>query len=153
MRLTNRLQLWKIDASGEERKVTYLATLQKHTQAVNVVRWCPRGMLKPGVFLNSYADPQQVKCSRPPETTATSFFGYPPKTRHTTRLLEKMPRTTWKRGGSKQCAGRVAARKYMTWHGRPMECSSSLEAWTTLRGYTALQMVRASSERLGQLDS
>ena len=24
--------------------MTYLSTLRKHTQAVNVVRWCPRGM-------------------------------------------------------------------------------------------------------------
>lgn len=36
-------QLWKIEGSGEDRTVTYLSTLQKHTQAVNVVRWCPRG--------------------------------------------------------------------------------------------------------------
>ncbi|KAF2007376.1 WD40 repeat-like protein [Amniculicola lignicola CBS 123094] len=39
----NNVRLWKIDANGEERKVTYLSTLVKHTQAVNVVRWCPRG--------------------------------------------------------------------------------------------------------------
>lgn len=38
-----RGKLWKVEASGEERKVTYLSTLKKHTQAVNVVRWCPRG--------------------------------------------------------------------------------------------------------------
>ena len=37
-------QLWKIDGSGEDRNVTYLSTLVKHTQAVNVVRWCPRGL-------------------------------------------------------------------------------------------------------------
>lgn len=36
-------QLWSIETSGDERKVTYLSTLRKHTQAVNVVRWCPRG--------------------------------------------------------------------------------------------------------------
>ena len=29
---------------GEERKVTYLSTLSKHTQSVNVVRFCPKGM-------------------------------------------------------------------------------------------------------------
>ncbi|KAF2454361.1 WD40-repeat-containing domain protein [Lineolata rhizophorae] len=39
----NNVRLWKVEASGEERKVTYLSTLVKHTQAVNVVRWCPRG--------------------------------------------------------------------------------------------------------------
>lgn len=44
--LTSR-QLWKIEGSGEDRSVTYLSTLAKHTQAVNVVRWCPKGMLLP----------------------------------------------------------------------------------------------------------
>ncbi|KAF2106445.1 chromatin assembly factor 1 protein [Lophiotrema nucula] len=41
----NNVRLWEIEANGEERKVNYLATLAKHTQAVNVVRWCPRGEL------------------------------------------------------------------------------------------------------------
>ncbi|OCL09232.1 WD40 repeat-like protein [Glonium stellatum] len=41
----NNVRLWKVEANGEERKVTYLSTLVKHTQAVNVVRWCPRGEL------------------------------------------------------------------------------------------------------------
>jgi hypothetical protein len=58
MQLTDRPQLWKVDANGEERKVTYLATLQKHTQAVNVVRWCPRGMPLFRLFESSYADLQ-----------------------------------------------------------------------------------------------
>jgi chromatin assembly factor 1 subunit B len=40
-------QLWSIEASGDERKVTYLSTLEKHSQAVNVVRWCPRGNTTP----------------------------------------------------------------------------------------------------------
>jgi len=44
--LTSR-QLWKIEGSGEDRSVTYLSTLAKHTQAVNVVRWCPKGMSLP----------------------------------------------------------------------------------------------------------
>lgn len=30
---------------GEDRKVEYLATLSKHSQAVNVVRWAPKGEL------------------------------------------------------------------------------------------------------------
>ncbi|EPS42053.1 hypothetical protein H072_3899 [Dactylellina haptotyla CBS 200.50] len=38
----NNVRLWSI-TGGEDKKVTYLATLAKHTQAVNVVRWCPRG--------------------------------------------------------------------------------------------------------------
>lgn len=39
----HHVRLWTIEANGDERKVTYLSTLKKHTQAVNVVRWCPRG--------------------------------------------------------------------------------------------------------------
>ncbi|KAF2815386.1 WD40 repeat-like protein [Mytilinidion resinicola] len=39
----NNVRLWKVEASGDERKVIYLSTLVKHTQAVNVVRWSPRG--------------------------------------------------------------------------------------------------------------
>ncbi|KAK4451703.1 chromatin assembly factor 1 subunit B [Podospora aff. communis PSN243] len=41
----NNVRLWKIEEDGEERKVEYLATLAKHTQAVNVVRWAPKGEL------------------------------------------------------------------------------------------------------------
>ena len=40
---SDREQLWKVEGSADDRKVTYLSTLAKHTQAVNVVRWCPRG--------------------------------------------------------------------------------------------------------------
>lgn len=55
----NNVRLWRIDRDGEERSVTYLTTLIKvsvrsftcpiytdlkqHTQAVNVVRFAPRG--------------------------------------------------------------------------------------------------------------
>lgn len=42
----DRKQLWKVENNGEDRKVTYLSTLVKHTQAVNVVRWSPRGLSK-----------------------------------------------------------------------------------------------------------
>ncbi|KAI9725457.1 MAG: hypothetical protein M1828_003128 [Chrysothrix sp. TS-e1954] len=41
----NNVRLWKVEPNGEERKITYLSTLTRHTQAVNVVRWCPRGEL------------------------------------------------------------------------------------------------------------
>jgi chromatin assembly factor 1 subunit B len=37
----NNVRLWRID--GEDRRATYLTTLMKHTQAVNVVRFCPKG--------------------------------------------------------------------------------------------------------------
>ncbi|ROW07730.1 hypothetical protein VMCG_03548 [Cytospora schulzeri] len=36
------VRLWQVDSQGEDRKVEYLATLSKHTQAVNVVRWSPK---------------------------------------------------------------------------------------------------------------
>ncbi|EME87282.1 uncharacterized protein MYCFIDRAFT_184373 [Pseudocercospora fijiensis CIRAD86] len=41
----SNVRLWSIESNADERKVTYLSTLRKHTQAVNVVRWCPRGEL------------------------------------------------------------------------------------------------------------
>ncbi|KAK7743584.1 Chromatin assembly factor 1 subunit [Cytospora paraplurivora] len=36
------VRLWQVGCQGEDRKVEYLATLSKHTQAVNVVRWSPK---------------------------------------------------------------------------------------------------------------
>ncbi|KAI4870253.1 WD40 repeat-like protein [Hypoxylon rubiginosum] len=39
----NNVRVWKVDGEGENRKVEYLSTLAKHTQAVNVVRWAPKG--------------------------------------------------------------------------------------------------------------
>lgn len=39
----NNVRLWRVESTGEERNVTYLSTLLKHTQAVNVVRFCPKG--------------------------------------------------------------------------------------------------------------
>ncbi|KJZ77313.1 hypothetical protein HIM_03037 [Hirsutella minnesotensis 3608] len=39
----NHVRIWKVEASGLERKVEYLSTLSKHNQAVNVVRWAPKG--------------------------------------------------------------------------------------------------------------
>lgn len=44
---SDQLQLWQVESNGEERKVEYLATLSKHTQAVNVVRWSPRSTTVP----------------------------------------------------------------------------------------------------------
>lgn len=38
-----RLQLWKVEQDGEDRKIEYLSTLTKHSQSVNVVRWAPKG--------------------------------------------------------------------------------------------------------------
>ncbi|PTB68832.1 WD40 repeat-like protein [Trichoderma citrinoviride] len=39
----NHVRVWKVEADGPERKVEYLSTLSKHNQAVNVVRWAPKG--------------------------------------------------------------------------------------------------------------
>ncbi|KAH6672199.1 WD40-repeat-containing domain protein [Halenospora varia] len=39
----NNVRLWRIDSEEEDRKVEYLCTMVRHTQAVNVVRWSPRG--------------------------------------------------------------------------------------------------------------
>ncbi|CAK7272306.1 Chromatin assembly factor 1 subunit [Sporothrix epigloea] len=41
----NNVRLWKVESDGENRRVEYLSTLVKHTQAVNVVRWSPKGEL------------------------------------------------------------------------------------------------------------
>jgi chromatin assembly factor 1 subunit B len=41
--MSNISQLWKVEQQNDEQKVTYLSTLSKHTQTVNVVRWSPRG--------------------------------------------------------------------------------------------------------------
>ncbi|KAL6705878.1 Chromatin assembly factor 1 subunit [Coniothyrium glycines] len=64
----NNVRLWSVEAQGEERKVTYLSTLVKHTQAVNVVRWCPRGEL-----LASAGDDGNVLLWVPAETTTQTF--------------------------------------------------------------------------------
>ena len=39
----NHVRLWRMTTEGDERTVTYLSTLIKHTQAVNVVRFAPKG--------------------------------------------------------------------------------------------------------------
>ncbi|KAG6061850.1 hypothetical protein E4U32_002786 [Claviceps aff. humidiphila group G2b] len=39
----NHVRIWKVESDGLERKVDYLSTLSKHNQAVNVVRWAPKG--------------------------------------------------------------------------------------------------------------
>ena len=40
----NHVRIWKVESDGLERKIDYLSTLSKHNQAVNVVRWAPKGM-------------------------------------------------------------------------------------------------------------
>lgn len=43
----NHVRIWKVQSDGEDRKVEYLSTLSKHNQAVNVVRWAPKGWFPP----------------------------------------------------------------------------------------------------------
>lgn len=39
----NNIRLWSLERDGDDAKVSFLATLMRHTQTVNVVRFCPRG--------------------------------------------------------------------------------------------------------------
>lgn len=39
----NNVRIWRIEGEGDERRPVYLSTLAKHNQAVNVVRFAPRG--------------------------------------------------------------------------------------------------------------
>ncbi|EGE06862.1 chromatin assembly factor 1 subunit B [Trichophyton equinum CBS 127.97] len=66
----NNVRLWKVESTGEERKVTYLSTLIKHTQAVNVVRFCPKGEM-----LASAGDDGNVLLWVPSETQTQPAFG------------------------------------------------------------------------------
>ncbi|KAK3643297.1 Chromatin assembly factor 1 subunit [Elasticomyces elasticus] len=66
----NNVRIWQIDSTGEDRKVTYLSTLVKHSQAVNVVRWCPRGEM-----LASAGDDGNVILWIPSDNPALQNFG------------------------------------------------------------------------------
>lgn len=77
----------------------------------------------------------QENYSLPPETTATSYCGFRPRTRACTRPSAKTAWKTKKRGGPRPCAGRPDPRS-MTSPGRQTACSSSPAAWTTSPGYT-----------------
>ncbi|KAH9868192.1 hypothetical protein J1614_007264 [Plenodomus biglobosus] len=65
----NNVRLWNVESHGDQRKVTYLSTLVKHTQAVNVVRWCPRGEM-----LASAGDDGNVLLWVPAENQTTHNF-------------------------------------------------------------------------------
>jgi hypothetical protein len=68
-----RWQLWKIEEDTDGQKVDYIATLAKHTQAVNVVRWAPKGEPNPlpRVVPNRSTDNPQARSSHLPATTET----------------------------------------------------------------------------------
>src|SRR6266536_592096 len=60
----NNVHLWRI----ENGDVTYLTTLVKHTQAVNVVRFCPKGEM-----LASAGDDGNVLLWVPSETQSSAL--------------------------------------------------------------------------------
>ncbi|KAF4125094.1 chromatin assembly factor 1 subunit B [Geosmithia morbida] len=64
----NNVRIWNVDSQGPERKVEYLATLAKHNQAVNVVRWAPQGEL-----LASAGDDGNVILWVPSDTPPNTF--------------------------------------------------------------------------------
>lgn len=66
----NNVRIWKVDSEGEDRRVEYLSTLAKHSQAVNVVRWAPRGET-----LASAGDDGNVILWVPSETHHPTSFG------------------------------------------------------------------------------
>ncbi|KAJ5676236.1 Chromatin assembly factor 1 subunit B [Penicillium macrosclerotiorum] len=66
----SNVRLWRVESTGEERKATYLSTLVKHTQAVNVVRWCPKGEM-----LASAGDDGNVLLWVPSEVQSQPGFG------------------------------------------------------------------------------
>ncbi|KAL4820596.1 WD40-repeat-containing domain protein [Aspergillus spinulosporus] len=66
----NNVRLWKVESVGQERKVTYLSTLVKHTQAVNVVRFSPKGEM-----LASAGDDGNVLLWVPSELQTQPGFG------------------------------------------------------------------------------
>ncbi|EXJ95936.1 chromatin assembly factor 1 subunit B [Capronia coronata CBS 617.96] len=64
----NNVRLWSIEAQGDERKVTYLSTLTRHTQPVNVVRFCPKGEM-----LASAGDDGNILLWVPSESSMTTL--------------------------------------------------------------------------------
>jgi len=84
-------QVWKVDHDADDRKITYLSTLIKHTQTVNVVRWCPKGTDRYTCRLrNCYvSDRLQARCWAALEMTAMFFSGCHPRIRPTTAPLVK----------------------------------------------------------------
>ncbi|KAL6862987.1 Chromatin assembly factor 1 subunit [Amphichorda felina] len=64
----NNVRLWHVESHGPERKVEYLATLAKHNQAVNVVRWAPKGEI-----LASAGDDGNVILWVPSDTPPNNF--------------------------------------------------------------------------------
>jgi hypothetical protein len=142
-RLTAK-QLWKVDSNGEDRKVTYLSTLVKHTQAVNVVRWSPRGAFAAiSKATKTHANMTKVKSSPAPATTATCCFGCHLRIRQTHTTLKRVWKTR-NHGESGPCAGPLDPRS-MILPGLQTACTSSQAAWTMLLASTTPKQVRPTA--------
>ncbi|KAM0353460.1 hypothetical protein ACHAPU_001470 [Fusarium lateritium] len=76
----NHIRIWKVQVDGEDRQVEYLSTLSKHNQAVNVVRWAPKGEL-----LASAGDDGNVILWVPSETPQTAFGSDAPEDKESWR--------------------------------------------------------------------
>ncbi|KAI2626418.1 WD40 repeat-like protein [Xylaria nigripes] len=66
----NNVRIWKVEGDEEDRRVEYLSTLIKHSQAVNVVRWAPKGET-----LASAGDDGNVILWAPSENHHPTTFG------------------------------------------------------------------------------
>jgi WD40 repeat protein len=80
----NHVRVWKVEADGPERKVEYLSTLSKHNQAVNVVRWAPKGKHWPAIDSHCPASEKLTMAAAFKERrllrlamTAMSSYGFP----------------------------------------------------------------------------
>lgn len=140
-------QLWHVDQTSEERNIAYLSTLAKHTQAVNVVRWCPRGTFAPR---NTSCPPvltrpQSTRNSlRVPATMVMSCCGFAPTSNHTVMHSAPKLNKTRRHGSSSACAAQTLVQRLMILHGLPMAHSSSREAWTMSPAYSMPRVVSQS---------
>ncbi|KAJ5131048.1 Chromatin assembly factor 1 subunit B [Penicillium bovifimosum] len=85
----NNVRLWKVESTGEERKVSYLSTLIKHTQAVNVVRFSPKGEM-----LASAGDDGNVLLWVPSELQTQAGLGEDPSDDKETWRVKYMCRSS-----------------------------------------------------------
>jgi chromatin assembly factor 1 subunit B len=137
-----------VENHGEERKITYLSTLVKHTQAVNVVRWCPRGAFNHQGCQRTTANKFQARCWPRRVTTATCCFGFQLTATPHTPTLKRASRTR-RPGESRPCADRLALKSTILL-GLRMASSSLRAAWIILLAYTTLRQVQLNFQHTMQ---
>ena len=159
----NNIRLWKVELEGDERKVTYLTTLIKvcpvkyyticswsnvstsqHTQAVNVVRFAPKGIPASTVQPSSAADIWQGRCWLLLETMGTYSYGCPQRPTTTAKLLVRIALRTKRHGESNICAVHLVP-KYTILLGPQTGCFSLPAAWITSHVSTMRRPVRFQS--------